>query len=162
MSELNYFASDSPLEEKPNPYVKLLSVNQALEMGIEVDLHLQDNFDQDKPDVVLFCSDETKFVYPNIFPIDKDEYYDDIGTTKEFCAVLEWDYSDDTVDHVLEYIHSHLKKAAELELWSKWLGQGKVPKGMKKAQCTISDLTVDRLIEFYTTQLDFQCLTVRG
>lgn len=71
MSELNYFASDSPLEEKPNPYVKLLSVNQALEMGIEVDLHLQDNFDQDKPDVVLFCSDETKFAYPNIFLIDK-------------------------------------------------------------------------------------------
>lgn len=33
MSRSFYFASDTILQEQPNPYVKLLSVNQALEMG---------------------------------------------------------------------------------------------------------------------------------
>lgn len=68
MSRLYYFASDTILKEQPNPYVKLLSVNQALEMEVEVDLDMyEDDFDKDEPDVILFCEDETKLEYPNIF-----------------------------------------------------------------------------------------------
>jgi hypothetical protein len=33
MSRLYYFASDSVLDEQPNPYVKLLSINQSYDNG---------------------------------------------------------------------------------------------------------------------------------
>ena len=68
MSRFYYFASDSILEEQPNPFVRLLSVNQALKMGVEADLDMfGEDFDKDKPNVILFCEDETQMEYPNIF-----------------------------------------------------------------------------------------------
>lgn len=161
MSRLNYFASDTILMEQPNPYVRLLSVNQAMELGIEVELDLFDvNFDKDEPNVILYCADETKFEYPNIYSISKEEYYDDIGTSKQFCTVLEWNYSEDTVDVVLKYIQNHMKIASELELWSVWLGGEELPTNIKKMQCKLSDLTVERLKKLYISELDFQCLVV--
>ncbi len=161
MSRLNYFASDTVLVEQSNPYVRLLSVNQALELGIEVQLDLfDDDFDKDEPDVIMFCADETKFEYPNIYSINKEEYYDDIGTSKQFCTELQWNYSDYTVDVVLKYIQNHMKIASELELWSVWLGGEELPTNMKKTQCKLSDLTVERLKKFYISELDYHCLVV--
>jgi hypothetical protein len=161
MSKLNYFASDTVLEEQPNPYISLLSVNQALELGIEVKLDMFDvDFDKDEPDVILFCADETKFEYPNIYTINKEEYYDDIGTSKQFCTALEWNYSEDTVYTVLKYIQNHMKIASELELWSVWLGGEEIPPNVKKMRCKLSDLTVERLKKFYISELDFQCLVI--
>lgn len=161
MSRLFYFGSDSMLEEQRNPYVKLLSVNQALELGLEINSDLlDDNFNKDTPEVILFCEDETKFEYPNIFSINKDEYFDDIGTSKQFCTALEWKYSVDTVEVVLKYIQKHLETAPELELWSVWLGSEEIPAYGKRTLCKVSDLTADRLKEFYISESDFQCLTV--
>ncbi len=161
MSRLYYFASDEALEEQHNPYVKLLSVNQALELGVTVDLDLfGDNFDKDKPEVILFCEDEAKFEYPNIFSINKEKYYDDIGTSRQFCTALEWNYSEDTVDVIIKYIENHLKTAPELELWNVWLGSDEIPANGKKTFCKVSNLTTGRLKEFYNSELDFQCLTI--
>lgn len=161
MSRLYYFASDNVLAEQPNPYMKRLSINQALEMGIEIDLELfEDNFNKDELDVILFCADQVNFGYPNIFSIKKESYYGEFGTSKQFCTALEWDYSDDTVDVVLKYIQSHLRTASELELWSVWLENNEIPTYMKKTICKVSNLTIDRLKQFYTSELDFECLIV--
>ena len=163
MSRLTYFASDTYLEEQHNPYVKLLSVNQALEMGLKVNLSVfGDGFDRDKPNVILHCDDMVKFEYPNIFSINKDEFYDDIGTVKHYCTSLEWNYSDDTVEVVLGYIQNHLKTAPEIELWSVWLGGEDISANVKKMQCRINDLTVERLKKFYTSELEYQCLLVKN
>ncbi|MBN7772307.1 hypothetical protein [Clostridium aminobutyricum] len=83
-----------------------------------------------------------------------------IGTEKQFCTALEWNYSDDTVDIVLKYIQNYLETASELELWSIWLGNEESPINIKKTLCKVSDLTTDRLKEFYNNESDFQCLTV--
>lgn len=161
MSRLYYFASDTILIEQPNPYVKLLSVNQALEQGIEVELDMfDDGFDKDKPNVILYCADEKQFEYPNIFSIRKEEYYDDIGSSKQFCTALEWNYSEDTVPIVLEYMKNHMITASEIELWSVWLGGEEITTNVKKMRCKLSDLTVERLKKFYISELDYQCLVV--
>ena len=61
LSYLYYFASDNELNEQPNPYIKLLSINEALELGIEVDLDMFENdIDRDEPDVILYCDDKEK------------------------------------------------------------------------------------------------------
>lgn len=160
MSRLYYFASDSVLEEQHNPYMRLLSVNQALEMGIEVDLDMFGNdLDKDEPNTILFCEDETKFEYPNIYYINKNDFYDDIGTTKKYCTALEWNYSDTTVDVILKYVQNHMKTSSELELWSVWLGYGDLP-SRKKIQCKACNLTIDKLKDIYISELDLYCLTV--
>ncbi len=163
MSRLTYFASDTCLEEQHNPYVKLLSVNQALELGLKIELSMfGDDFDRDKPNVILHCDDMVKFEYPNIFSINKDGFYDDIGTSKRFCTGLEWNYSDDTVEVVLRYIQNHLKTASEIELWCVWLGGEDIPTHVKKTQCQIDDLTVERLKKFYVSEAGNQWLLVKS
>lgn len=162
MSRLYYFASDNILEEQPNPYVKLLSVNQTLEMGVDVNVDMfGEYFDKDKPNVILFCEDETQIEYPNIFSINKNDFYDDIGTTKQYCTALEWNYSDATVDVILKYIQNHMKVSPELELWSVWLGYADIT-SMKSIKCKANNLTADKLKEIFTSELDFYCLTVVG
>lgn len=59
MSLFEYIASDNPLKEVENTHIKYLSVNQALELGIEVmDFLLNPSFDRDKPYVVLWAANE--------------------------------------------------------------------------------------------------------
>ena len=54
MSVFTYIASDYPLKEVENPHIKTLSVNQALEMSIEVhDFLLEPSFDRDEPNVIF-------------------------------------------------------------------------------------------------------------
>lgn len=161
MSRLYYFASDTILEPQPNPYVKLLSVNQALELGLEVHLEaFGDDFDRDEPNVILFCEDETQLQYPNIYPFNKEEYYDEIGTTRQFCTALEWTYSADTVEVVLGYIRKHMKTAAELEVWSVWLGAVDMLTNLKRMYCKSGDLTAERLKKLFNSELDYLCLLV--
>ena len=106
------------------------------------------------------CGDEIKFEYPNIFSISKEKYYNNIGTSKQFCTALEWNYSDDSVDVTLKYIQNQIKKTSELELWSVWLGNGEIPVNINKSLCKIDNLTANRLKDFCVSELDFQCLTI--
>lgn len=161
MSRLYYFASDDVLAEQHNPHVKSLSINQALEMGINVNFeYFGNDFDKDQPGAILFCATEAEFGYPNIFTINKEKFYDDIGTKKQFCVGLQWHYSDDTVEVILQYIQKHLETASEIEVWSVWLGIEDSAINIKKSLCKLRDLTIDKLIEFYNYDSDFQCLTV--
>ena len=159
MSWLYYFASDSVLKEQSNPFVKCLSVNQALEMGIEVDLQILKDIDKDEPNVILFCEDEMQLEYPEIFSIDRKDYSGAVETTRQYCVELQWSYSNDTVSAILKYMQEHMKLANEIELWRVWIGSGDIIT-RKKTQCYIRDLTVDRLTEFFVSELDVHCLTV--
>ena len=56
MSCILYIASNNPLPLRENPHEKLLSVREALALGITdlPDCLLAEDFDKDKPDVVLY------------------------------------------------------------------------------------------------------------
>lgn len=149
------------LDERPNPYVKLLSINQAIQEGIKVDLNIfNDDVDMDEPGVILSCWDEEKLQYPNIYAINKEDYFEDIGTKKQNCTELQWVYSSDSVNVVLEYIQDHLKKAGEIELWNVWLGDYDIPTKVKKHYCKLTDLTAEGMKIFYTLVSDAECLIV--
>lgn len=67
MSVFTYIASHYPFKEVENPHVKLLSVNQAVKMGIKVrDFLLEPSFDRDKPNVILWVDDKKK-LWGNIY-----------------------------------------------------------------------------------------------
>ena len=163
MSILYYFASDSKLDEKPNPYIKRLSINDALELGVEINLDMfGENFDRDKPNVILYCEDEEKMSYPNIFAFDKNDYYVEIGTNKKFCTELEWDCpSEEKLEFILQYIHSQLKNAKEIEIWQVWLGDFNIKRTAKKVLCSLNDLSIEVLRKFYENREDNKCMIIK-
>lgn len=161
MSRCYYFACDIVLPDQRNPKVKWLSINEALDLGIDIDLSLfNDNVDRDKLNTILFCNDEKDLDYPNIYSVSREILNNDITTLKRFGAVLEWKYSEPTVDVVLDYIKSQLKSASEIELWSVWLGSNVNSTNSNILQCHVDNLTIEKLGEFYNSDLDSYCLTV--
>lgn len=79
MSSIFYIASDKPLPKCENPHEKLLSVREALALGITdlPDFLFSEDFDRDKPEVVLYADRE-------IFP-QADGTIDDGGFPDDYA-----------------------------------------------------------------------------
>lgn len=164
MSRLTYIASDFPLEEMENPHIKLLSVNQALEMGIKVhEFLLEPSYDRDKPNVILWVDDDKNFGEISIRPFCKGDILDDIYTEKKFYAHLEWEYTDYRAEKLIKYIKSHLIDANELELWNIWLGEcfdESEPK-VKRYYIPIEQLTSSDLEKVFLENYEFlECIVI--
>ena len=139
MSVLTYIASDFPLEERPNPHDRLVSVNEALALGLTVpDILLRPDLDRDKPGVIL-CSDREV-----VFDIDKGEIrdgaldddfalfcadgLDSIFTGKKYTVGLEWHYyTEGRARQVIDYIRENLQHTDTVELWHIWMGSCEKP-----------------------------------
>ena len=89
MSYLTYFASDYSLPIVKNPHDKLLSVNEALALGVEdiPDILLAPSFDRDKPEVILYSDREV------VIDIDRNEIRD--GAFDDDFALLQAEGMDD-------------------------------------------------------------------
>lgn len=124
MSKVRYFASDAPLKEKKNPYVNTYSINQAVSVGIDLDMDLLDGIDKDEPDMILWMESEDCAEFPSIWttepyseaPKSEKKYYAEIGGSP-----------DKDLKGIVEYIQDHMKKkkgenTRDLELWYVWLG----------------------------------------
>jgi len=123
MSVFTYIASNYPLKEVENPHVKTLSVNQALEMGVEVaDFLLEPYFDRDKPNVILWVDDDKNFGEISIRAFSRDDLIYEIYTEKKYLVQLEWEYTECRAKKLIEYIQEYLTEADEIELWNTWLG----------------------------------------
>lgn len=144
MSVLTYIASNSPLEEVENLHVRQVSVNQALELGMDVsDFLLEPDFDRDKPDVMLWVDDDENFGELSIRTFQRNDIYDDIYTEKKYFAYLEWEYTKNRAENLIRYIQRHLVEADEIELSQIWLGSwgnDSLPK-IKTYQVLIDQLT---------------------
>lgn len=172
MSALLFMASDIPFAERRNPHEKLLSVNEALELGIAgiPDFMLEEGFDRNQPDVILYMDREIE-INPQtneiedgnfaddfeIFPFLPQEYFG-IHTEKPFCANLEWNfYTKDRAENVIAYIGEHLQKTEELEIWHVWLDDAQMPVFRKK-ELLLSELTAEVLQEIAEADLTIEPL----
>jgi hypothetical protein len=135
MSVFTYFAADFPLEDRKNSHNKFLSVNEALDLGIEVGEELlASNIDRDEPGIMLWCdreiiidtkshsiddgNDDDDFI---IFQIDKS--WDDIYTDKQYLACLECSsFTTGRTKQIIDYIGRQLQHADEIEFWYIWMG----------------------------------------
>lgn len=157
MSFLVCLASDSPLEALPNPHMKLLSVNEALEQGIEVPRSMLEDFelDRDEPDAIMWSDiqpviDIEKGIFDcpdpednfDIWPIDSG---DDLQSKKPFLAAVEWSgCTPARAGMLLDYIRRHLETAEEVELWHTWMGgngEEEYPPLVKRSEKTLDSLT---------------------
>ena len=158
MSRMLYLASNTPLETVENPHRKLLSVNEALEMGItDIPEHmLAPDFDRDMPDVILW-SDINIIIdtengtfddggFDDDFEIyDMDAYYGPTDSDKKFKVVIECDLTMGRAENILDYIRQQLEYTDELELWSIWLGD--YNQKISWYEANIQEFTAEDLME---------------
>ena len=151
MSSILYIASDKPLPKQENPHEKLLSVREALALGITnlPAFLLAEEFDQDKPGVVLFPDRE-------IFPqadgaIDDGDFPDDLAidpmekdssmqTAKPYCAQVQWRFTEKRAERLIAYLKERLEETESLELWHGWL-DGSAIHPVRKKEISIHALT---------------------
>ena len=140
MSVLTYIASDYPLEERPNPHERLVSVNEALALG-KTDIHdflLAPGFDRDEPGVILWTDRDVVFDIDHgeirdgglddDFSLLRAEGLDGIFTEKKHAVSLEWHcYTEGRAGMVIDYIRENLRHTDEAELWHIWMGSGEKP-----------------------------------
>ncbi|MDO5558478.1 MAG: hypothetical protein Q4F95_02650 [Oscillospiraceae bacterium] len=122
MSYFKYIAADTPLDELTNPYVRYYSVSQARQAGIELDYELLSSTDPDKENTVVWCESEDKLNFPCVYAVKKEDFTQDIGTRRTYCAVLECGDLKKYAGEVLNYIKKELVKMNEIELWCIDLG----------------------------------------
>lgn len=164
MSFLVALASDLPLETLPNPHMKMLSVNEALEQGIEVpkSMLMDPEIDHDEPDMIMWSDIEpTIDIEKGIFDIpDPDDNFDiwpidtgdDLQSKKPFLAAVEWSRcTPGRAEMLLGYIHHHMEKAEEMELWHTWMGgngEEEYPPLVKDREIKLSELSTETICLF--------------
>lgn len=135
MSSVMYISSDAPLEARPNPHERMLSVNEALAMGVRdlPEILLSADFDRDKPNAVLVADREVNINvdtgviedgdYDDDFAVMPTEKLDGMCTEKTYCAFFEWvRYTPGRARLFIDYLRRQLESAEEIELHHAWLG----------------------------------------
>ena len=153
MSSLFFLASDTPFKKLLNPHEKIISINEALTLGVEIpDYALNMDLARDKP-ILLYMDREIK-CHPDTNEIEDGNFDDDfsirpfspekvfgIHTEKNYCAKLEWHrYTEGRAENIIAYIREHLQTANELELWHVWLDDAETPV-FKRKYYPLSELT---------------------
>jgi hypothetical protein len=132
MSVCTFIAADVALDEIKNPHYKLLSINEALAMGLEVsEVLLYSGVDRDEPDVIL-CSDAEVVVNVDkgtVFDGDAEDNFalytlkdPQAYCDKPYAVYLEWNYyTEERAKRIIAYIKDVLKKTDCVEIWNVWL-----------------------------------------
>ena len=87
--------------------------------------------------------------YDEYLNIVKEDYLENarLYTKKQYCAYVEWCYSDEYAEKIIEYIRQHLQTAKQIELWNVWLGQKE--EGLKRKKCSLEQLTLEEIKEIW-------------
>jgi len=161
MSRFIYIASDYPLYARPNPHEKMMSVNEAISAGVAniPDFLLNDDFDKDKPDIVM-VSDRNIDINIDTGVISDGDFDDDFNiwildeslvlkSNKKYFAVLEWHrLTYVRADNIIKYIADTLENTDEVELWHIWLGAEDQYHSLKTKRLPLSELTAEHIIQF--------------
>ena len=152
MSHVIFAAADSPLESRPNPHEKMLSVNEAIALGVKniPSSLLESDFDRDKPNVIMVCDRDIKIDietgciddgdFDDDFAVWVPDLPHDMPTEKPFAAVLQWGrFTEGRTLQFIEYLREQLKISPEIELFSVWLDDDVVIE--ESAELSINELT---------------------
>ena len=160
MSFITCIASDSPISDVKNTHVKQLSVNEALETDAGVPEFLLDSSDTDKddPDVILWVDSKEGLGEISIKRGELAHFLSDDGTLPatelHYFSSLEWLYSEQRANMLINHIKNHLEKANEVEIWHIWLGTEGEENRLKIKR---HNVRIDEL-----KPIDFENLLIKG
>lgn len=158
MSSMIYIASDHPIPKIQNPHERNLSINEALEIGLEVPEYLLKNginrnwknaihwadrsihFDLDNGTIDDGDWDDDYAIIP-IYPGCKD-----IHSTKKYQSRIECIWTLGRAKYVVAVIEQLLESTDEVEFWHIYMENGERPR-IIHYDAQISEFTAEDLIE---------------
>lgn len=166
MSSITYIASDALLKERRNPHERLVSVNEALKMGI-TNIHeylLSPDFDRDKPNVLLICDREIN-INVDTGEITDGDFDDDFDiwtlsvyekylrtAKKHRMEVSMVRFTEGRGQGIINYIRDSLNETEETELWHIWLDDNEEKK-IEKRYISIDNVTPSDIKELMDTDV---------
>ena len=177
MSSMTYIASDYPIPEIQNPHERSLSINEALEMGLEVPEYLLKNgIDRNWKNAIHWADRSIHFDLDNgtIEDGDFDDDYaiipiypgrTDVHSEKKFKSRVECIWSNGRAKKILELISNLLDNTDEVEFWHIYMENGERPK-IIYYDAKLSEFTPEDLIEIsdlptYDKGTIHHCVTIR-
>ena len=175
MSLVVAVCSNAPLETLPNPHMKMYSVNEALELGIEVPkaMLMDYEIDHDEPGMIMWSDIEPNIdIEKGIFDIpDPDDNFDiwpleepeELPTQMAYMAAVEWSRCTlGRAEMLLGYLGAHLECAGEVELWCARLGGSE---SVERSEKSFSELSPEDVLSFCTAEMGAaaaqRCLSIK-
>ena len=158
MSSMIYISSDHPIPEIQNPHEHSLSINDALEMGLEVPEYLLNNgidrnwknalhwsdrgihFDLDNGTIDDGNFDDDFAILP-IYPGRRD-----IHSTKKYQSCIECVWTLNRAKRILAVIEQLLDSTNEVEFWHIYMENGERPR-IIHYDANTKELTPEDLID---------------
>jgi hypothetical protein len=172
LSFQTFLASDVPLPEVENTHVKWMSVNEAIEKGVNLPGMVLNSatIDRDKPGVILWVDSQENMDEITIRTEEKAYLGRDdspLETDLPHFATLEWSFTKERAEKLIAYIWEHLKKAAEIEVWNLWVGYEETVPATRKRTVYADELRVEYFEKmFYCGQnkgdwQEYDCLSIK-
>lgn len=141
MSQYSFIAADYELVELDNTNAKIITVREAIELGIkEHELIAWKEMDPDD-EVLIFDNEED---LGELIVRKEEDLYEDICwyTSKSHIYVVEFNYTEDRGKDLLVYLKNNLKKNHSLEVWTIWLDEKKAiePKIKNYNEISLDDI----------------------
>ncbi len=149
MSQCIFLVSTQPMTEIKNPHNLCLSINEAIDKGIDLShIPFLKSIDPNMPNVILHCDYGLIINENGIFDGDADDNFSLKNTINslDFCdkpysLTLDWHYfTKDRATKIISYIKDLLKNTDCIEMWNIWLSNEDQPK-INTTTISINDLT---------------------
>jgi hypothetical protein len=145
MSAYSFIASDYEIPEVENSKKRVITVKEAIELGIKANEFMpwQDMNPEDK---VLFFENESDL---GELVIQKDNSFEENVswyTDKPFIYSVYFGYSELRIKALLEYLKENIKEGQQLELWGIWLDD---KQSVKPNIINYEELSIDNLKQMY-------------
>lgn len=160
MSLLYLIASDEPLPERENPHIKLLSLNEAIELGVELDPEVAEYIDDpDEPGVIMAGEDEELTDYPSFYDSDMSSYLEG-KSEKKYAIEMEGDFAGHP-EVLLDYLKEQLKYTDEIEFWALWIGEDADENNKKIEEISYQEIEENLIDKIDESEEDIYCIKIR-
>ena len=177
MSSMIYLSEDCPIPEVQNPHERSYSINEALELGLEVPEYLLKNgIDRDWKGAIHWADRSIHFDldHGSVEDGGHDDDFSvipflpgrsDVHSSKKYQACIECRWSLNRAKKILELIDRLLEVTDEVELWNIYMDNG------EKARIIWYDASIDSftpgdlmeisVLPTYDNGLIHHCVTIR-
>lgn len=158
MSSMTYISSDYPIPEILNPHERFLSINEALEMGLEIPEYLLKNSIDPNWKNAIHWSDRSIHIDLDNGTIDDGNFDDDysvmsirpgcrdIHSERKYQSQIECIWSISRAERILTLISELLENTDVVEFWHIYMDDGEKPE-IIYYNANVDEFTPQDLIE---------------
>jgi hypothetical protein len=145
MSVYQFIAADYEIPELDNSNKRIISVQEAIELGIKA--HEFMPWEKMNPDEkIMYFERESDF---DELVIEKNTAFEmnvRWYTKKTFIYSVNFRYSEARANQLLQYLGENMKKGSQLELWSIWLDDRQY---IRPTVCNYEEVSIYNLKQMY-------------